>query len=559
MNSKKQIAVKVAGSLLLALLLCGISLLAFCPRRTQTVIETVPEGVEAILNEEQQLREEMRPARGEERMLVFAIDGLGRDEMRDILSSDHAPHTRELVGDESGEDAVYERGYLAPDTLSILPSSTIAAWTTIFTGADPGDTGVPGNEFFVRERSQFYAFAPTSVASRKHALEALNDGLLNELVEVPTLYEQLDLRAYVSMSQIYRGADLFTLSDNAILKFVVSTATSPVTPDGEIDRGRYAALDAESFDALSDAWADHGLPDIQIIYLPGLDLFSHVSEDALRKQPNYYQEVIDLIVKKVLGEYKKQGVMDDTWVVFVSDHGHTPVVPDDQHALEVEDFAEEFDEIGYALRPSLIDVDKDEFTAVLASQGGLAYIYLADRSACEEDEVCDWGKRPRWDEDVEPVVKMLERYNSDPEGLARKIDVIITRDPGHENEAFRVWDNGELHDIEAWLERNDLDHQVEFARRLRALTDGKQRQRVGDIILVPRFGMRYAQDERYYFSKPMASQHGSATLEDSRFTLLVAHSRKSGSEIKGIVDGVTGGAPRQQHFVPLVKQLLEVD
>lgn len=71
--------------------------------------------------------------------------------------------------------------------------------------------------------------------------------------------------------------------------------------------------------------------------------------------------------------------------------------------------------------------------------------------------------------------------------------------------------------------------------------------------------MRYPEEERYYFAKPMASEHGSATIEDSRFTLLVAHPDKDGAEIKRIVDSVTGGAPRQQHFVPLAKHILAVD
>ena len=269
MTSKKKIAISLAVSLLLALL-AGIAFVSTWPSRTMTVIETLPQALEAIINEEQQLREELRPIRGEARLLVFAIDGLGRDEMSDILSSDSAPHTREFVGSASrGDSATYERAYLAPQTLTVLPSSTISAWATIFTGADPGDTGIPGNEFFVREQGRFYAFAPTSVASRKHALEAVNDGLLNDLIEVPTLYEQLDLRAHVSMSQVYRGADIFTISDSAILKFITNTATSPAAQEGEIERGPYAALDAESFDSISDAWEDHGLPDIQVVYLPG--------------------------------------------------------------------------------------------------------------------------------------------------------------------------------------------------------------------------------------------------------------------------------------------------
>ena len=58
-----------------------------------------------------------------------------------------------LGKDEGG--GLYEHAYSAPNAVSILPSTTVAAWSAIFTGAPPAQNGVPGNEWFVREDMKF--------------------------------------------------------------------------------------------------------------------------------------------------------------------------------------------------------------------------------------------------------------------------------------------------------------------------------------------------------------------------------------------------------------------
>jgi hypothetical protein len=130
------------------------------------IAEAVPEGVEAVAtDDERELREAMRPIRGTTRLLVFAIDGLGRAQMAQLLSSGQAPHTRRLTGRRLGRTSRYEHAYLIPETLSTLPSSTIAGWTALFTGATPAVSGIPGNEFFDRDSETFYAIAPTGVST----------------------------------------------------------------------------------------------------------------------------------------------------------------------------------------------------------------------------------------------------------------------------------------------------------------------------------------------------------------------------------------------------------
>jgi len=72
----------------------------------------------------------------EPHVLIFAFDGAGYDQLMHAISSGNAPHMAALLGKDQGK-GVYAHAYSAPNALSILPSTTIAAWSSIFTGATP--------------------------------------------------------------------------------------------------------------------------------------------------------------------------------------------------------------------------------------------------------------------------------------------------------------------------------------------------------------------------------------------------------------------------------------
>ena len=122
-------------------------------------------GVLTLLTQqgEKQLPEVPSPPQPGPRVLVFAIDGAGYHELMQALHSGKAPHLQTLLGAEQ-QNGRFAHGYSVPNALSILPSTTVAAWSSIFTGKPPAQTGVPGNEWFVREQRQFFAPAPVSIS-----------------------------------------------------------------------------------------------------------------------------------------------------------------------------------------------------------------------------------------------------------------------------------------------------------------------------------------------------------------------------------------------------------
>ncbi|HEV2130861.1 MAG TPA: hypothetical protein VGR27_07155 [Longimicrobiaceae bacterium] len=85
------------------------------------------------------LREPIRPIRGEARVVIFALDGVGDEALREALRSERLLHIAALLGGQLEED-VFEHAYAVPDAVSILPSATRAAWTSIFTGRPPAET-----------------------------------------------------------------------------------------------------------------------------------------------------------------------------------------------------------------------------------------------------------------------------------------------------------------------------------------------------------------------------------------------------------------------------------
>ena len=97
----------------------------------------------------------------------------------------------------------------------------------------------------------------------------------------------------------------------------------------------YEDLDKKSVPKLLDAIEDHGLSKIQVVYFPGIDLYTHLANDPLPMEVDYLERVTDPLVAQVLAYYQNLGVLDQTYVMIIADHGHTPVLRDPQACLGI--------------------------------------------------------------------------------------------------------------------------------------------------------------------------------------------------------------------------------
>ena len=519
---------------------------------------------------QKQLRTELQPVVPATRVLVFAMDGAGYEEFTQAVSSGRAKNIAALMGRRRDRE-LYEHAYSVANAISVLPT-TMPAWVTIFTGRPPADTGVTGDEFFIREEQRFYAPVPVSIDTHEDTYRVLNNDLLGKLIDTPTLFELLKVRSYVSLNGVYRGADVFTDLNRSAYASIAADLVKSEVLGGEPSGNVVARIDEDATAAVLENFEQHGLPDLQVVYFPGIDLFTHHTPEPLKSQALYLESVTDYSVGRILDYYRNTGALDHTNVLFVSDHGHTPTLPDADHALGTEEGADLLPQLlrtqGFRPRPFTLTppAGQRDYQAVVAYQGVVAYIYLADRSFCQQKgESCLWGRPPRFKEDVLPVVRAL--YSSGQSGqpvpqLKDKLDLIFAREPvtaGQNSHPFDIFDGRNLLPIAKYLARHPRPDLIELELRMAWLGAGPHGDRAGDIIVLPHFSVKDPIERRYYFGPRYYSEHGSPSLQDSHIPFVIARTNFSGKRLEMIAKPAISPDPTQLDVVPLIQRLLRHD
>lgn len=511
-----------------------------------------------------ELRDDLRPIRGETRVLLIGMDGVGAPILYQALREGRMPNVTELVGAPIDTSGLWEHAYGAIDALSVLPAETTAGWAAVLTGARPSESGVPGNEWFVRDSLAFYAPVPLSVDSYAHTLRIYTDGLVGARIQVPTLFERVDeLRSHVALGFVSRGADVFTPPDLGRLPLLLKNLLETALGREGVDSELYETLDYHAVIGARNAAEKYGLPDLQFAYFPGVDLLTHESESALERQREYLEKVIDPAVGELVELYRSRGALEQTYVVVVADHGHTPALADDRHALDEEPRAL-LDSLGLRVRdagPGRDDAAR--YDAVFAANEAFAYIYLADRSTCPmDDDLCDWSRPPRLDEDLLPVARAFRDADETGARLAAlrgTLDLILVREPAAPRSGpapYRVLDGDSLVAMEVYLARNPRPDLASFRERMEWLTDGPFAYLAGDVALLAIDGPEIPIENRYYFSAPYHSGHGSASAQDGTIPLLLTQPQTSGDELRALFEEIVGPEPSQLSVTPLIEGLL---
>ena len=503
------------------------------------------------------------------RLIIFALDGTSPDELMGLIRSGEASNLAALLGQDRGS-GLFEHGYAAPRAWSILPSSTIAAWAATFTGVPPAQNGIVGDEWFVRETATFHAPVPVSAQDTLDVTKVVEDDLIGKLLTAPTVYELIKRKAYVSMLSVHRGATLYTTvapsSFTDFLGFLIKGTLKGIDPE----KSFAAALDDSAVQKLIEVFDTHGLPDLQVVYLPGIDIFTHVAENRLESQARYLRNVTDKAIGNVLDAYRKRDALAGTYVIVISDHSQIPTLNDDQHKLGTDDEKSPFGllaKTGFRVRKALLNLGNldQDYQAVLAYQGFMAYVYLADRSTCtEEHTTCDWKKPARFQEDVLPVVKAFYEANRTgdriPE-LKGTIDLIFSREPvapAEKAKPFQIFDGQKLVPINVYLKQHPRPDLIDLDRRMQWLGAGPWGNRVGDIVLLARACTNIPIEERYYFAAVTHyTWHGSACEQDSRIPFILARADGSGRAMKNLMRKTVGDSPSQMAMTPLVREIFK--
>jgi len=527
--------------------------------------------VKFILHGGERAKKHIRPEQPGPYVLIFAFDGAGYDQLMEAINSGKAPAMAGMLGKSEG-GGLYEHAYSVPNAVTILPSTTIAAWSAIFTGSPTAWNGVSGNEWFVREEMKFYAPVPVSVSEMDDNRAMIIEDLVGKQLKTPTLFEQAGVKSSVSLNPIYRRADYFTVVDPISM---VTLYTEFIARGGGENSPEkmdiYEDLDKKSVPKLLDGIEDHGLSKIQVVYFPGIDLYTHLASDPIPMEVDYLERVTDPLVAQVLAYYQNLGVLDQTYVMIIADHGHTPVLRDPQHALGSDsndgpDAA--LKSAGFRPRKLVLNPGPNEqdYQSAVAYQGAIAYVYLADRSTCANPgTTCDWKRPPRWRQDVLPVARAF--YTSNKTGtpvpqMKDTLDLVFARVPtpaGQPTMEYQIFDGHRLVPIREYLEAHPRPDLIQLDRRMQWLSAGPYGNRSGDILLLSKSGLNIPIQKRYYFSGPYHSWHGSASWQDGHVPLIVARQNYPAAKLKEIVDEVAGPNPSHLSLVPIVLSLLATD
>ncbi len=529
------------------------------------IAELMTDGGERVL------REPMRPVTPGPRMLVLALDGIGDATLREALTAGAMPHLAALVGPREGD--VWQRAYAVPDAPSVFPSETAPGWAALFTGRPPSENGVAGNEWFDRDSAAVYAPVPLSVGTIRQTLAIYTDDLLGGLIDSPTVFEEADVRAHVSMGFVHRGADVLNPPDLGDIPDLLDAALRVLTGADPMAAG-YRALDNDTWTGLRRSARRYGLPRLQVAYFPGVDLAMHAGRGpGPDGEFRHLTRVVDRRIGDILRFYRDAGVLDETYVLVVSDHGHTEVLDDDRHSLHSGNPGEPpdlFESLGIRLRPFGIGADSSaDAQAVMTYNEASAFVYLADRRRCPAPgDACDWSVGPRFDADVLPVARAFAEAHetgAHAANLRGALDLILVRaarsadGPSPPYRVFSPAANGvpeRLISLEDYLAETGRTDLFRLGERLGWLTDGPLGSRAGDVLLLARAGAERPVEERFYFGSPRLSGHGSASRSDGAISFVLAHPRRLGSTLRARVHAVAGAAPTQLDVAPLILDLL---
>lgn len=454
-----------------------------------------------------------------ERVVIIDIDGLRRDVFQRALAQGELPNLGRLVGGHSAAQGLHL------DPVSNAPSITFCCQTSMFTGAHPDQHGIVGNQLFDRfgrrsgGRPRHYAFDVGDSLAVDDAVGVFSGthGLLGDLIapECPTLYEQARDRGLTS-----------TVAHNMVARGATHWLRPSLIDIARFTRGGgLLGLSAERYDAqMVEALSAHlragQRPDVLTAYFMGLDHHSH--EHGPDHQHAYLTQVVDGQVGQLMAALDSAGIFTNSLFVIASDHGQIGVIDDDQHSLRL---SYPFDrEMGYLFDALGLDVhdvpgEDPHCDAVVASNGGLAHVYLQNRAG-------RWADRPRFEVDVLPVAQAFwdahqtGRHAPDLRGALAAVLVRDVEQFGWEAEYQALAPDGRLLSVEAHLASRPDIPTVEAAGRLSRLAGPVS----GDLLLVANY------QAGYYFGAPLRGVHGGLHPDDSEAVLSL---------------GLPGGTPEQ--------------
>lgn len=421
------------------------------------------------------------------RAIIIDIDGAKSDALYNSLP------------DMPNMQVIVKNGIKFTDVKTVFPSITLAAQASLFTGNYPGRHKITGNEWFDK----------SSLTYRKYSADVWyddiiwNEGKANQDLSpnVKTIYEAAKNDRNMDSTVIFNHYS--RLNDKT---------TRWIPPGAEEFLNNELLHEYEKVDsnAISNALEEltyRALPGIITIYLPGLDGYSHFygphGEDPYN-QEYYLKKYVDIQIGRLIygdcitGERSDceirfdgligEGLMDETIIVIVADHGQTVVVNDQKHAISRDELEGILKNSGYDIKDKLFEYDYD---AIAAPNGGMAHIYIRNIDTKK------WNDQPK----MSDMRRALDAFLSQT-----YVDKILVKYTG--SGGYMVYTGqGQTQDLQNFfLEDSNYGNAIDRIQGLFSI-------RSGDLILL-------AKDGWYFADNKFHGEHGGLSQIESRIPLI---------------------------------------
>lgn len=334
------------------------------------------------------------------RAVLLIVDGLRPDAL-DYYMSNLAPPSSALKRLFGTKRLKVEQNE------TVAPSVTFANHASIITGRNPASTGLVGNDFLDRSTAQPYSFVGSNYSVDQVLSVYQDEGLANQALKVPTLYEQMDAsgRYGVCSGHMYfRGSEYLYPSLTELSKFITDAAQ----------------YDADVVTRMINRLDGVDTPDLMTVYLPGLDHHAHDSGNVggvalsplslANSQLEWLYNVVDPQVARLESHLQSMGILGQTAWVICSDHGMRDTPDDDAHAIGIDPLGLD-NELDKVLEDSPYDdiFDKPlgtegDFDCFAGCNGGLLHVSLRNRATNA------WADAPRLNEDILPVIGSIQQH-----------------------------------------------------------------------------------------------------------------------------------------------------
>ncbi|HEX3031101.1 MAG TPA: alkaline phosphatase family protein [Bacillota bacterium] len=437
-----------------------------------------------------------------------------------------------------------ERGQYYGSCVSVFPTMTPTATSSIATGTMPDQHNVPGFVWFSRREKRFINYGTSFGAIWKIGLPNVVQDLLFNLNirqlsrKVPTIYEMLEDRGWSTASinfYIFRGRHIFQTSIPFLMKMLtrfrlIGNLKGPrMLVLGEICRpadffkdakvsslvgpfNKYGVNDEFSGQISSYLIKKGAQPDLMMVYLPDNDGYAH------RHQPEKTEESLmraDRQLGRILDSFAswEQALKQNVFLV-TGDHSQSLVNDDAGSVINLRRLLAEFKQAALGK----LAINKD---IAICPNERMSYIYLLrwreHRLEYLRNRIIALLQQERGIDQIIWKDKESGRYH-----IIRDSHYLWFKRGGDQVDEYgQSWTwQGELRTVDGRIEEDGRlgfrDYPDSF-NRISGLLDCRH---AGDIVCTAKLGYEF--DGEGVPTHPGAGSHGSLHREDSCVPLLIA-------------------------------------